>query len=402
MLQNEEIERSLHNGRFRITGLDRITGSDSAMADKATFAGQAVRMLINRPLSIGTDCSGLDVPVLALVALRVTHEHIFSSDIDKIVKKQHRRSLRPKLWFDDLMKRNNKSSEAPAVDLYCAGFPCQPFSAAGKGRGFKDKRGRGKIFFGCADYIRHQRPKVFILENVHRLLHIHGGKTFASVMRTLRRIGPAAYDVQFEVLDTQHHGVPQSRRRVYIVGIRKDCQRAKISFPKPLLRAASLKNFLDPVEHAPTREDLPPETNMNARQNVQNILEQLTAQGHMPLTETFCIDHGSSPRRCGYMKDKLMCMTRSRPRGHWITSHGRVMNLDEMHRCQGMKRDRSKQVVTDRQMGALLGNAMSQNVLERLLCKVLPAAGLVDGLVDRWEIPMNARPVEVIDLRLLI
>merc|ERR1719394_1927258 len=64
------------------------------------------------------------------------------------------------------------------------------------------------------------------------------------------------------------------------------------------------------------------------------------------------------------------------------------MNVGEMLRLQGMDRLSFKQVVTDRQMGAQIGNAMSQNVIERILCKLLPAAGLVAANtvpVDRWQ-----------------
>lgn len=76
------------------------------------------------------------------------------------------------------------------------------------------------------------------------------------------------------------------------------------------------------------------------------------------------------------------------------------MNPDEMLRCQGMERS-FKQVVTDRALGAQIGNAMSQNIIERLLIQLLPAAGLVSQdqrLRDRWlaasrsAIPADAAP----------
>ena len=338
------------------------------------------------PLRVGTDCSGLEVPVRALEELKVSYEHMFASDVDKVVRRQHRQDYQPNMWYDDLMFRDNKLPETPSVDLYIAGFPCQPFSAAGKQRGFKDHQGRGNVFFGCADYIECKRPNAFILENVKRLLSIDHGRTFKKIMRTLRKIGDGAYHVQSEVIDTQDHGVPHSRPRVYMVGIRQDCQRSEFRFPQVLPRV-SLESFLDPVERQITMEDLPPETNMEARQNVKRILEKLEAKGKTPLTRPFSIDHQSSANRCGYMEDKVMCMTRSRPRGHWITSRGREMNLDEMHRCQGMERT-SKQLITDAQLGAQIGNSMSQNVVERILIQLLPAAGLVSPscrLVDRWD-----------------
>lgn len=319
---------------------------------------------------------------MALKRLEVRYEHMFACDVDRHARTHIAGNFSPAQWFDDLMTRDNSSPTTPSVQLYIAGFPCQPFSSAGLRKGFKDKR--GMVFYGCVDYIDSKRPWIFILENVGKLIHHEGGKTFEKVMQTLRTIGDGVYAVDWKLLDTQDHGVPQSRPRVYIVGIRKDHQRLEISFPEPLPRV-SIESFLDPVDSAPTMENLPSERSQTARCNVKRTLEKLTLRGERPLLETFVIDHGSSARRCGVMEDKVMCMTKSRPTGHWITSRGRTMNIEEMLRCQGMERC-FKQLTTDRQLGIMIGNAMSQNVLERLLIKVLPAAGLALGrpMVDRW------------------
>jgi DNA (cytosine-5)-methyltransferase 1 len=250
------------------------------------------------------------------------------------------------------------------------------------------------VFYGCAEYIDSKRPWIFILENVKKLINHDGGKTFKKVMHTLSRIGNGVYSIEWKLLDTQDHGVPQSRQRVYIVGILKDRQRSEISFPEPIPRV-SIESFLDPVNVAPTMEHLPSERSKTAHRNVKRTLENLTARGERPLLKTFVVDHGSSASRCGVVEDKVMCMTKSRAAGHWITSRGRSMNLDEMLRCQGMERC-FKQVTTDRQLGIMIGNAMSQNVLEHLLVKVLPAAGLALGrpLVDRWAAARVGRAVQ--------
>jgi len=320
---------------------------------------------------------------MALKKLKVPYEHMFSCDIDKHVKTQLLENFPALKWYDDLMTRDNRSPETPSADIYLAGFPCQSFSALGLQKGFKDKR--GMVFYGCADYIDCKRPRAFILENVKRLISHEGGNTMKKVMETLEGIGGGAYSVDWKIMDTQEHGVPQSRPRVYIIGIRKDCQRAEISFPEPLERV-SIEPLLDPVKRKPTLDILPSKSFNAQYVNVKHVLKKLTKQGKKPLTKTFIIDHGSSPKFCGYMEDKVMCMTKSRAGGHWITSRGRTMNLGEMLRCQGMERC-FKQVVSDRKLGGQIGNAMSQNVIERLLIKVLPAAGLVSPdcrLVDRW------------------
>jgi len=340
---------------------------------------------LTRPLKIGTDCSGMETPVMALKKLKVPYEHCFSCDIDKHVKTQILKNFPPKVWFDDLMTRDNSLASTPGVDLYLAGFPCQPFSAAGLQKGFKDKR--GMVFYGCADYIDTKRPRAFVLENVKRLMTHDKGNTFKQVMHTLKGIGEGAYEVQCQLLNSQEHGVPQSRPRIYIVGIRKDCKRGEFVYPEPL-PMVSIEGFLDPVKRKPTMEDkdLPPKSSGTAYRNALRVLRQKTKAGCNPLKTTYVVDVDASEEFCGVMKSRTMCMTKSRSKGFWLTSRGRRMNVDEMLRCQGMERS-FKQVVSDRAMGAQVGNAMGQNILERLFVNLLPVAGLVSKeqpLHDRW------------------
>lgn len=339
--------------------------------------------VLTRPVRIGTDCSGMETPVMALKKLKVPYEHMFSCDIDLNVKRQILANFPPKVWYDDLMARDNSVSSTPAVDIYVAGFPCQPFSAAGLQKGFTDKR--GMVFYGCADYIDSKRPRAFILENVKRLIGHDSGNTLEQVMRCLTGIGDKAYNVQWKVMNTHEHGVPQSRSRIYIIGIRKDCQRSEFNFPEPLPEV-SINSVLDPVRRKPKMQDLPPASSSTARSNVKQVLKQLTAKGDDPLKKTFVIDCDATARFRTVMFNRVMCMTKARAKGHWVTSRGRRMNLNEMLRCQGMERS-FKQVVSDRALGGQIGNAMSQNVIERILIKLLPAAGLVSQdrcLVDHW------------------
>lgn len=101
----------------------------------------------------------------------------------------------------------------PDFDLLCAGFPCQSFSIAGKRRGFEDAR--GTLFFEIARILKAKQPAFFILENVPGLLSHDEGRTFTTILSTLSELG---YDVQWQVLNSKYFGVPQSRKRVYIIG----------------------------------------------------------------------------------------------------------------------------------------------------------------------------------------
>ncbi|WP_353852945.1 DNA (cytosine-5-)-methyltransferase [Dehalobacter restrictus] len=101
----------------------------------------------------------------------------------------------------------------PEFDLLCAGFPCQSFSIAGKRKGFSDPR--GTMFFEIARVARARRPAYLLLENVPGLLSHDKGRTYAAILHTLCDLG---YSCEWQVLNSKNFGVPQSRRRVYIIG----------------------------------------------------------------------------------------------------------------------------------------------------------------------------------------
>lgn len=114
------------------------------------------------------------------------------------------------LFFEDA--RTIIPEELPDIDLICGGFPCQSFSIAGKRGGFEDAR--GTLFFEIARIARVKRPKYLLLENVPGLLSHDNGRTFATILGTLSELG---YDVAWQVLNSADFGVPQSRKRVFLV-----------------------------------------------------------------------------------------------------------------------------------------------------------------------------------------
>ncbi len=102
--------------------------------------------------------------------------------------------------------------ELPDFELLCGGFPCQAFSNAGRRRGFDDAR--GTLFFEVARLAQARRPPYLLLENVPGLLSHDKGRTFAVILAALDDLG---YHVEWSVLNSKHFGVPQSRRRVFLI-----------------------------------------------------------------------------------------------------------------------------------------------------------------------------------------
>ena len=115
-------------------------------------------------------------------------------------------------WFCD-DARAIETGRMPCFDLLCAGFPCQAFSIAGKREGFADAR--GTLFFEIARLVEARQPAYFLLENVPGLLSHDKGRTFHTILSTFWKLG---YHVEWKVLNSKDFGVPQSRKRVYIVG----------------------------------------------------------------------------------------------------------------------------------------------------------------------------------------
>mmetsp|Transcript_56204 Transcript_56204/g.174295 ORF Transcript_56204/g.174295 Transcript_56204/m.174295 type:complete len:372 (-) Transcript_56204:113-1228(-) len=335
-----------------------------------------------RPISIATDCSGMETPVMALKNLGVAIDHVSSCDVNPHVKKTIMANFPPKVFFDDLTMRDNAA--APKADVYVAGFPCQPFSMAGLQQGFGDARGRGEIFWHVHDYIEKTRPKVFVLENVSGLIKINHGEYFRAIVLALEELG--CYNIYHQLLDTKEHGVPQSRRRIYFVGIKRSCDDGTFKFPEPVERP-SIELFLEPRKARPSKTDLPPQRSGTARRNVLKVLKDISLKGYDPLKVPFLVDIDSSTYRMNYARDVSPCLTCSRGAGHWITNRGRRLTKDEMLRLQGMNPATFKKAVSDTQLGKQIGNAMSVNVLERLFVRALPAAGLAahGSLVDRWQ-----------------
>lgn len=114
-----------------------------------------------------------------------------------------------------------KNEDIPAFDFLFGGFPCQPFSASGKRNGFADTR--GTLFFEIERILKHHQPMGFILENVEGLVR-HDlenqsdeiGKTLQTILGKLEH--ELGYYVTWKVLDSVNFGVPQSRKRIFIVG----------------------------------------------------------------------------------------------------------------------------------------------------------------------------------------
>ena len=140
--------------------------------------------------------------------------------------------------------------DVPSHDILCIGLPCQSFSLQGRRRGTADPRGR--LSAEAVRILLHGRPNAFIAENVENFRHIDGGKPFANLKAQVERLG---YAVHHAVLDARNFGVPQSRRRLFIVGIHHSAGAGEFRFPEGGPAATNLREILEPDGDVPERFD---------------------------------------------------------------------------------------------------------------------------------------------------
>lgn len=137
-------------------------------------------------------------------------ECVLACDIDEGARKIYKANygIEPK---EDIRKLN--VATIPDFEVLCAGFPCQPFSIAGNGEGFKDKE-KGNLFYDILKIIDAKKPPMCILENVKNLKTHDNGNTYKTIETELKNRG---YLLSSKVINAAEYGSPQARQRIFIV-----------------------------------------------------------------------------------------------------------------------------------------------------------------------------------------
>ena len=307
-------------------------------------------------LVVGTDCSGIEAPIEALRQLDVKVIHKFSSDNDAHVLKSIKANYDSEVIYGDIRTRDH--SKLPHVDLYVAGFPCQPFSTLGKREGFKNQI-KGTIFFECLSTIEHVKPKIFILENVKGLINHDKGKTLTTILNSLENLGD--YYVTWDLYNTKNYGLPQNRERIYIVGLHKNYFHRGISKPKEIKLTVSLDDLVDHNIGSNTKFG-----EMTAHK--QDILDELLRIKKIDsLDNPWCVNlNVSSVKRTNPMRGICPCLLAGSGGGcvYYYTPLRRRFTPREYLRLQGFS-DNFKQApgVPNGQLYKQVGNSMSVPVL---------------------------------------
>lgn len=235
---------------------------------------------MKRKLRVGTVFSGIGAPEQALKRLGIESDIIFACDngditidydldhekevvrsldgpvtkkkyVDQLYASHTRRTNFVKIsylanypmdenyYFQDVRLLDGRDFR-DQIDLLVGGSPCQSFSTVGFQGGLEDTR--GTLFYDYAHLIKDVNPKVFMYENVRGLTTHDGGKTWAIMKNVFDELG---YEIHETLLNASDYGIPQTRRRVFIVGFRNGLSlKNKFKFPKPVPLKWTMQDFL--------------------------------------------------------------------------------------------------------------------------------------------------------------
>ena len=282
------------------------------------------------------------------------HTCVFACDIDENVRSIYESNygIKPAGDINEI-----KIENIPDFDILCAGFPCQPFSIAGKKEGFDDKV-KGNLFYSILKIIDIKSPSTIILENVKNLLTINDGETFRTIKTELEKRG---YIISFKVIDSKYYS-PQSRQRLFIIGNKTK----KYEFPINPTTIISVSSIIDPNETKYLncdKYDLEPcdlEPCKDKCKMLFKLVHKVTKKGGRQGERVYSINS------CG----PTICASSGGPGAktglYYVNEKVRRLNVNESLKMFGFD-ETYKWSVKDEDMLFYLGNSIVVNVLKALL-----------------------------------
>lgn len=172
-----------------------------------------------RIVSLFSGAGGLDLGLM-----RAGHDIVWANDIFADAVQTYRDNIGPHITTTDI--RQISSKEIPECDVVVGGFPCQGFSVANRSRSAIDPR--NQLYNEMVRVVGDKKPKFFIGENVKGIKSLNRGEFLISILQAFEAVG---YSVKTALVNAADYGVPQSRQRMIIFGVRKDLTISKDIFP---------------------------------------------------------------------------------------------------------------------------------------------------------------------------
>lgn len=204
-------------------------------------------------VSLFSGAGGMD-----LGFIQAGHEIIWANDVYEKAVETYKNNIGAHIVLKDIAEVD--SSEIPDCDIVIGGFPCQGFSVANMKRFVEDDR--NQLYLEMLRVILEKKPKYFVAENVKGILSLGKGKVKDLILKDFEEAG---YNVDYYLVNAADYGVPQSRQRVFFVGVRKDVEEI-VSFPSPThtspdkAKVLGLENWItigEALKNIPEPEDAP-------------------------------------------------------------------------------------------------------------------------------------------------
>lgn len=328
----------------------------------------------NRTFTLGSDCAGYGSELLALrllglqarvKLLMLCEDSPSKRALHKVMVEKCGFNDSECKCFDDIFLRRNDDEETPVVDLYVAGYPCPAFSRAGKRKGCGDKR--GVITLQGLHYVASKRPRALLLEQVSALMdktHRHLWQFLLKILRLLE------YEVVYSKLNTRYMGIPQSRERLYVLAVCRESLRHQLTVPENRSSHPDLHTFLDKDIVGSEVLPLP---------KYEHIL------GQDLWTKGYVVDVQASEKFQAVLHNAAPCLTKTRCKqnGFYCPKLRRRLTSMEIGKLQGLPKSiitamlrESKTSLPKRSFEEAVGDAMSVNVLQTMLRRLLHSAGL--------------------------
>ena len=174
-------------------------------------------------ISLFSGCGGMD-----LGFSQAGFHILWANDIDKIACDTYERNIGKHIVCGDIQQIDY--STIPNADLILGGFPCQDFSMIWKRGGITTKR--GNLYRNFVEIVAQKEPLMFVAENVKGLMTANKGKAIKQIVKDFSTTGNYGYTTNTHLINFADYGTPQLRKRVLIVGIRKDIDR-RFGIPEP-------------------------------------------------------------------------------------------------------------------------------------------------------------------------
>lgn len=187
-------------------------------------------------LSLFSGCGGMDLGFVGdFEVFGKKYEEnpfkiIFANDIDKFATQTYTENFNHEAVNADLKDIDFNDAVTDDVDVIIGGFPCQDFSHAGNRKGTSTERGR--LYQEMKRAVEEKKPKAFVAENVDGLRTLKSSNKSSELENIIEEFRDVGYRVVYRVLNSADYGIPQTRIRVIIIGIRNDLYQ-KIYYPKP-------------------------------------------------------------------------------------------------------------------------------------------------------------------------